>query len=142
MCIGAVIFLSNGFGFFARTAAGQTYDSLFAWSIALFWIPAGAAICVWAEFALRMQAGLSYEQLLALDPSRWRPSQRLLITVGISFIFAFLLAYDAVQVGLGNLLLNDFVRKTPAMSLAVGGATSLSFAAVQDTIFRLKPTAK
>jgi hypothetical protein len=89
-----------------------------------------------------MQAGLSYEQLLNLDPSRWRPRQRLLITVGISFIFAFLLAYNAVQVGIGSLLLNDFVSKTPAMALAVGGITGLAFAAVQDIIYRVKPTVK
>ena len=87
-------------------------------------------------------ARVSYEQLLNLDPSRWRPRQRLLITVGISFIFAFLLAYNAVQVGIGSLLLNDFVSKTPAMALAVGGITGLAFAAVQDIIYRVKPTVK
>jgi hypothetical protein len=87
-----------------------------------------------------MHAGLSYEQLLKLDPSRWQPGQRLLITIGISFIFAFLFDYDAIQVGLGSLLLNDFAKKTPAMALAVGGITGLAFAAVQDIIFRIKPT--
>ena len=103
------------------------------------WIPAGAAICVWGEFALRMQGGLAYEQLLNLDPSRWRPSQRLIITIGIAFIFAFLLAFDAVQIGVGNLLLNDFAKKTPALALAVGGITGLAFAAVRDVIFRTRP---
>lgn len=89
-----------------------------------------------------MQGGLSYEQLLNLDPSRWRPGQRLLITIGISFILAFLLAYNAIQVGLGSLLLNDFAGKTPAMALAVGGITGLAFAAVKDIVFRVQPTAK
>jgi hypothetical protein len=40
------------------------------------------------------------------------------------------------------LLLNDFAKKTPAMSLAVGGITGLAFAAVQDIIFRVKPSLK
>jgi hypothetical protein len=142
LILGAVVLLTGGFGWLNRPAIGQPYDPLFAWILAAFWIPAGAAICVWGEFALRMQAGLSYEQLLNLDPSRWRPGQRLLITVGISFILAFLLAYDAIQVGLGSLLLNDFAKKTPAMALAVGGITGLAFAAVQDIIFRIKPTVK
>jgi hypothetical protein len=142
LILGASVLLTGGYGWFNRPAAGQPYDPLFAWIIAAFWIPAGAAVCVWGEFALRMQAGLSYEQLLNLDPSRWRPGQRLLITVGISFIFAFLLTFDAVQVGLGSMLLNDFAKKTPAMALAVGGLTGLAFAAVQDTIFRIKPTVK
>jgi hypothetical protein len=142
LILGAVLLLTGGFGWLARPGAGQPYDPLFAWILAAFWIPAGAAICVWGEFALRMQAGLSYEQLLNLDPSRWRPGQRLLITIGVSFIFAFLLAFDAVQVGLGGLLLNDFATKTPAMALAVGGITGLAFAAIQDIIFRIKPTVK
>jgi hypothetical protein len=142
LILGAVVLQTGAFGWLNRPTAGQPYDPLFAWTIAVFWITAGAAICVWGEFALRMQAGLSYEQLLNLDPSRWRPRQRLLITVGISFIFAFLLAYNAVQVGIGSLLLNDFVSKTPAMALAVGGITGLAFAAVQDIIYRVKPTVK
>jgi hypothetical protein len=130
LILGTVVLLTGGFGLLNRPAIGQPYDPLFAWILAAFWIPAGAAICVWGEFALRMQAGLSYEQLLNLDPSRWQPGQRLLITIGISFIFAFLLAYHAVQVGLGSLLLNEFANKTPAMALAVGGITGLAFAAV------------
>lgn len=142
LILGAIVLLTGGFGWLNKPVSGQPYDPLFAWIIAAFWIPAGAAICVWGEFALRMQSGLSYDQLLNLDPSRWRPAQRLLITVGISFIFAFLLAFDAIQVGLGSLLLNEFAKKTPAMALAVGGITGLAFAAVQDIIFRVKPAVK
>lgn len=139
---GVVVLLTSGFGSLSRPPIGEPYDPLFAWILAACWIPAGAAICVWGEFALRMQAGLSYDQLLSLDPSRWRPGQRLLITVGISFIFAFLLAFDAVQVGIGSLLLNEFDKRSPAMALAVGGITGLAFAAVQDIIFRIKPSIK
>jgi hypothetical protein len=142
LILGAIVLLTEGFGWLKWPIVGQPYDPLFVWILAAFWIPAGAAICVWGEFALRMQAGLSYERLLNLDPSRWRPGQRLLITVGIAFILSFLLAYDAIQVGLGSLLLNDFAKKTPAMALAVGGITGLAFAAVQDIIFRIKPTVK
>jgi heme/copper-type cytochrome/quinol oxidase subunit 3 len=142
LILGVIVLLTAGFGWLNRPAVGQPYDPLFAWILAAFWIPAGAAICVWGEFALRMQAGLSYEQLLNLDPSRWRPGQRLLITVGIAFIFAFLLAFNAIQVGLGSLLLNEFATKTPPIALAVGGVTGLAFSAVQDIIYRIKPTVK
>src|SRR5262249_6521367 len=110
LIFGATVLLTSGFGWL-KQSADEVYDPLFAWIVATLWIPAGAAICVWGEFALQMQAGLSYERLLHLDPSRWRPGQRLLVTVGISFIFAFLLAFNAVQVGLGSLLLNDFAKK-------------------------------
>ena len=84
--LGAVVFLTAGFGWLTPPGPGQEYHPLFVWILAALWIPAGAAVCVWAEFALRMQSGLSYEQLLNLDPSRWQPGQRLLITVGISFL--------------------------------------------------------
>jgi hypothetical protein len=140
LLIGAALVLTNGFGHFpVRASADQPYDPVVIWILAAFWIPAGAAVCVWGEFALRMQGGLTYEQLLNLDPSRWRPGQRLLITVGISFIFAFLLAFNAIQVGVASLLLNDFATKTPALALAVGGITGLTFVTVRDVIFRIKP---
>ena len=86
-----------------------------------------------------MQAGLNYDQLLNLDPSRWKPMQRLMITIGIAFIFAFLLAFKIVQVGIGSILLNDFIDKTPGLALAVGGITALAFATVRDIIFRISP---
>ena len=133
--LGFIVFFNKGFGFLDPTS------TLFAWILAAIWIPAGAAVCVWGDFVLRMQAGLSYDRLLSMDPSRWRPVQRLIITIGISFIFAYLLAFNAVQVGVGGLLLNDFT-KTPTLALAVGGTTGLAFAAVQDILFRIKPTTK
>jgi hypothetical protein len=138
--IGAALYFTKGFGYFpVRASVEDAYDSLVVWILAALWIPTGAAVCVWAEFALRMQGGLTYEQLLNLDPSRWRPGQRLIVTVGIAFIFAFLLAFDAIQIGLASLLLNDFAKKTPTLALAVGGITGLAFAAVRDVIYRIKP---
>lgn len=137
LVIGFLIFQFDGFGYLAPPD-NNVYNRLFVCILAALWIPAGAAICVWGEFALRMQGGLSYEQLLNMDPSRWQPFQRLMITIGISFIFAFLLAFNAVQVGVGNLLLNDFAGKTPQLALAVGGVTGLTFVAVRDIIFRLR----
>lgn len=139
LLIGLALFVTNGFGYFVPVA-GQPYNLAFNWLLATFWIPAGASICVWAEFALRMQAGLTYDQLLTLDPSRWRPGQRVLITIGISFIFAFLLATQGIQIGVASYLLNDFVKQTPLMALAVGGITGLAFPAVRDIIVRIKPS--
>jgi hypothetical protein len=142
LAFGVAVLLTSGFGWLSKPLPGESYDPLFAWCLAAFWIPAGAAISVWGDFAFRMQAGLDYDRLLQMDPSRWRPTQRLMITIGISFIFAYLLAFNAVQVGVGGLLLNDFARKTPVLALAVGGTTGLAFAAIQDIVFRIKPTAK
>jgi hypothetical protein len=135
---GVLLLYTNAFGLFKSTSA-QPYDPLFVGLVSLFLIPAGASICVWAEFVLRMQRGLTFDQLLELDPARWNPVQRVSITIGIAAIFAFLLAFDAIQVGVGNLLLNDFAKKMPLLGFAVGGVTGLAFPAVQDIIFRLKP---
>lgn len=95
---------------------------------------------VWIEFGLRMQAGLEFDQLLRMDPSRWRPRQRLAITIGTAFVFAFLLASNAIQIGVGNLLLNDFLRKSLWLSLAVGGVTGLAFPAVMAIVFQMRPS--
>jgi hypothetical protein len=139
LLLGVLVALTKGFGYLKEAASSTPVDPLYTWVLAAFWIPAGAAICVWGEFALRMQAGLNYDQLLNLDPSRWKPTQRLMITIGIAFIFAFLLAFKIVQVGVGSILLNDFIDKTPGLALAVGGITALAFATVRDIIFRISP---
>jgi hypothetical protein len=140
--LGGFLLITNGFWIVSPPTSGQSYPTSYAWLVAACWIPAGAAFCVWGEFALRMQSGLTYETLLAMDPSRWQPKQRLLVTVGVAFIFAFLLAYDIIKIGVGTVMLNDFVTKSPALSLAVGGVTGLAFAAVRDAIFRVKPDEK
>lgn len=138
--IGSIAFSTNLFGY--MLPVNDLYTKLFSWIIAILWIPSGATICVFVEFALRMQNGLAYDQLLKMDPSRWKPWQRILITMIISYVFAFLLAYNVVQVGLGGLLLNDFMQKQPPISIAIGGITGLAFTGVQDIIYKLKPNAK
>jgi hypothetical protein len=126
------------FGWGAPFGSGS-YSPILIWIVAAFWIPAGAIACVWGEFALRMQSGLTYDTLLAMDPSRWLPNQRTLVCVGVAYIFAFLLAFDVLRIGMGNVLLNDFASTKPAVSLAVGGITGLAFAAIRDAIFRAAP---
>jgi hypothetical protein len=138
--LGVLIFYTDAFGLFSRLEGGtKDLSDLYFWLLASLWLPTGAAVCVWAEFALRMQSGLSYDQLLHLDPSRWRPGQRLMITIGVSFILAFILAFDVVQIGIGGLLLNSFAAGKPILALAIGGITGLAFVAVRDIIFQLRP---
>jgi hypothetical protein len=61
LLLGVLIFVTNGFGWFDPPTVDKGYTPLFTWILAALWIPAGAAICVWGEFALRMQGGLSYD---------------------------------------------------------------------------------
>jgi hypothetical protein len=104
-------------------------------------IAAGATISVWAEFVLRVHEELTYKKVLSLDVGRWRPAERVGITIVVSFILDFLLSFNVFQVGVGGLLLNEFVN-TPLIALTVGGITGLSFTAVRDIIYRAKPEAQ
>lgn len=142
LMIGGAVLQTNGYGLLPTRAAGQSYDQLTVWVVSAFWIPAGAAICLAGEFALRMQSDLKFDTLLTMDPGRWMPGQRLVITIGVAFIFAFCLAFKIVQIGLGSILLNEFIDKTPGLALAIGGITALAFTAVRDIIFRITPAEK
>ena len=63
LLVGVAIVLTRGFGYLAKAAAATPVDPLYTWVLAALWIPGGRSHLVWGEFALRMQAGLSYEQL-------------------------------------------------------------------------------
>jgi len=109
--------------------------------LAMMWIPAGAAAGAWIEFAFRVE-NLTYDQLLYFDTGRWSPGERLAIVVIVAFVFAFLLAAQAVQVGLGSILLNEFVSTKPYCSLALGFISGFAFPYVRDILYRLKPVEK
>ena len=60
----------------------------------------------------------------------------------IAFIFAFLLAFNVIQIGFGGVLLNDFAGKTPELALLVGGFTGIAFEKVIELIYSVKPQTK
>lgn len=138
--LGAMIWFSLQLGWLDGFSFGRvsTEDAV-CWIIAFFWIPAGASICLWIEFALRTYDVLKYEQLAGLDPGRWLPWERLAIVVGVSFVFAFFLAIGAVQFGLGGISLNDFYKDQPMLSLAVGGISAIAFSSIREIIYRIRP---
>jgi len=134
--LGFILLKTEGFGFKSSLSIAN-FDIVDLAVVSLLLV-SGATICVWAEFVLRVHDDLDFDQLLKLDLGRWQPGQRVVITIVVSFIFAFLLRYNVVQVGLGGLLLNDFTR-TPEFALAIGGVTGFAFPAVRDIMYRLKP---
>jgi hypothetical protein len=137
---GLMLFATNGFGLFPhRPDAGDNYQGWVAWILALLFVPAGAVISVWLEFALRMSGGLTYDHLINFDLGRWNPMQRLQISVGTALVFAYLLAEGFVSFGFNGVRFEDFAGKTPTLALAVGGITGLAFTAVKDIIFKLRP---
>jgi len=106
----------------------------FAWRSA-------AGVGALAEFALRNER-LSFDQLLYFDPARWSPGERLRIVSIVGYIFAFFLGVNAVQVGLGTILLNDFIGPKPYCSLAIGFITGFAFPYVREILFQLRPVVR
>jgi hypothetical protein len=121
---------------------GSDYATLLKLGTTGLLLVAGCAFGLAAEFILRAQDTPSFDDLLNLDPGRWRPTERLFMTVVIAAVFAFLLQYDAVQIGFGKVLLNEFATEKPELAVLVGGITAVAFSSVRDIIYRLKPEEK
>jgi hypothetical protein len=139
--IGAVIYylsIVGGFG------VPQPKDGVFVVSVVLgiaaCWIPVGAALGIFLEFIFRIGDDVSYAQLQSLNPGRWSPFQRIVNTVVTAYCFAGLMGLGVFQVGVANILLNDFASSKPFLTLGIGVITGLSYPYVRDIIHRFKPT--
>jgi hypothetical protein len=110
-----------------------------ALQLAPFLIPLGVMIGLFTEFLFRVNDDIPYEQLRAINPGRWKPIQRLFNTIIVACIFAGVLGIGAVQVGIANVLLNDFIDKKPFLSLVIGFVTGFSFPYVRDLLQQFRP---
>jgi hypothetical protein len=107
--------------------------------IALVWIPFGVAIGIFLEFVFRVSENLTYARLLAINPGRWKPWRRTASTVITAYVFAFIVGVGAFQIGIGSILLNDFISTRPWLSVAVGFVTGFTFPYVRDIVTQFKP---
>jgi hypothetical protein len=107
--------------------------------LALFLIPLGTAIGLFVEFIFRVNDDIPYEQLRAINPGRWRPFQRAFNTILVGYIFAGILGIGAFQVGVGSVLLNEFIDKKPMLSLVIGFVTGFAFPYVRDLVQQFRP---
>ena len=110
--------------------------------LAALLIPFGVAIGLYVEFVLRVNDDIPYEQLMAINPGRWSPLTRAVNTLVVAYVFAWLLWDKVFQVGVGGILLNDYVGKDPALSIAVGFVTGFAFPYVRDIVQRVRPTVR
>jgi hypothetical protein len=108
-------------------------------ALAMFLIPMGVMIGLFVEFVFRVSDDIPYEQLRTINPGRWKPFQRAFNTVLVAYIFAGILAADAVQVGVANILLNKFISDQPVMSLAIGFVTGFAYPFVRDLVRQFHP---
>jgi hypothetical protein len=91
------------------------------------------------EFIFRVSDDIPYEQLRAINPGRWKPFQRTFNTVIVGYIFAGILGIGAFKVGVGSILLNDFIDKTPMLSLVIGFISGFAFPFVRDLVQQFRP---
>jgi hypothetical protein len=111
--------------------------------IALCWIPVGAALGVFLEFLLRMgDSDISFIQLQSINPGRWKPAQRLINTTATAYTLGALMGIGAFQIGVANILLNDFISTKPYLSIAVGFVTGMADSYVRDIIYQFRPARK
>jgi hypothetical protein len=107
--------------------------------IALFWIPFGVTIGIFLEFVFRMGENVTYDGLILINPGRWKPWKRTASTLITAYVFAFIIGVGAFQIGIGGILLNDFISGQPWLSLAVGFVTGFTFPYVRDLVTQFKP---
>jgi hypothetical protein len=124
----------------ARPGAG--FPSWFPIALAVFLIPVGVVIGLFVEFVLRVNDDIPYEALIGINPGRWKPIARSVNTLVVAYVFAALLAMGALKVGVGNLLLNDFMGSNPGLSVAIGFITGFAFPYVRDIVQKVKPTTR
>lgn len=108
-------------------------------AIAAFWIPLGAAIGLFLEFSYSVDREMKFDDLVAINPGRWRPGQRLLNTMLTAYCFAAIMALKAIEIGVLSILLNDFATTQPLLSFAVGFVAGFAFPYVRDLIFKFRP---
>lgn len=108
--------------------------------VALFWIPAGVTLGIFVEFYFRVDADdLSYEQLVSINPGRWRVAEREINTILGAYLFACLMASSALQIGILNVSLNEFSSTKPYLSGLVGFVSGFAYSYVKNIIYKVKP---
>jgi hypothetical protein len=122
----------------ARPALAVFHPAVAA-TLALLWIPLGAAFGLFLEFTYNVDREMSFEHLLAINPGRWRPGQQFLNTIFTSYCFAAIMGAGAFQIGVLSVLLNEFATTRPLLSFAVGFVTGFAFPYVRDLIFKFRP---
>ncbi|MEJ1975053.1 MAG: hypothetical protein WDN49_02350 [Acetobacteraceae bacterium] len=141
---GAALFVAVQLGWqgLAPPQADASWPPWLAAAFALFWIPLGTAVGIFLEFSYSMDREIAFDDLLKINPGRWKPLQRLVNTLVTAGIFAGIMSIGAIQIGVLSVLLNDFSSKRPLLSLAVGFVSGFSFPYVRDLIYKFKPVQK
>ena len=141
MAWGILLFAGGGIAYSQLPAEGA-YPLALTIVISAFWIPFGILVGLFLEYAYRVDAEIPFDKLREINPGRWDPLQRFVNTVITGAVFAILLGTKVFTVGVGSLVLNDFVGKQPYLSLVIGFFTGFATPYVQDLIRQVRPANK
>ena len=85
---------------------------------------------------------MNYEDFDRLSKYRFLPDMHLYYLIPVTFITLLLLYYDVIMIGVGNILLNDFVENTPLVMI-IGLVCALSEAVIVDLVLqKTEPTSQ
>ncbi|MDA9400628.1 hypothetical protein XH79_18010 [Bradyrhizobium sp. CCBAU 45389] len=101
----------------------------------------GTMAGLFLEFIFRVNDDIPYDQLRAINPGRWKPLHRAMNTTIVAAIFAAILAVKIFQVGVGSVLLNDFVTKS-WLAVVIGFVTGFAFPYVRDLVQQVRPVSR
>jgi hypothetical protein len=138
---GAFIYFAASRGLFGLPVpVAGNFDFVIVTIIAVLWIPFGLAVGIFLEFIFRIGDDTSYEKLIAISPGRWKPSHHFVNSLITAYSFAGIMAIGAFQVGIANILLNDFATNKPYLAIAVGFVAGLAYPYMRDIIYQFQPT--
>ena len=123
-------------------ADANGFPLMVALMIAALLIPVGVAIGLFLEYAFRVDTVITYERLQTINPARWDPLQRIVNTTISAYVLAAIMGFGIFQIGVSNVLLNDFMTTKPYLSLVVGFVAGFATPYVQDVIRQIRPTTR
>jgi hypothetical protein len=118
-------------------AAEGLYKRTLALIAAIFWIPVGAAFGNLILFVAR-SAELTLDTIVVVDEFRWRPRESYIVVILFGIGLGAVLAFQILQLGIFGILLNDFMKLEPAISVLAGFSTAVGFTVVREILLSLR----
>lgn len=142
--LGVIVYAlaANGLWNVPKPDEHGVYNAWVAVVIAALWIPVGVAVGLFLEYNSRVDTVITYERLQTINPARWDPFQRFINTTMLGYVLAAVMGIGIFQIGVSNVLLNEFFTSKPYLALVVGFVAGFATPYVQDIINQVRPTTR
>ena len=145
LLIGSVLYFGSVQGWWGlpQPKADQSNQGFFHLAVitglAIFWIPFGVSLGIFLEFIFSVTRAMNFDQVKLINPGRWHPIQQFVNCLITAAVFAFFLAIGLFQIGVANILLNEFATTKPYLSILVGFVAGFAFPYVREIIYKVRP---